>query len=101
MYYSVALAADDLGGTDRYANYILTSLVDFPAVLFGIYACRRYYCGSLFCQCATRATSLSLPRFHVWFPAFHLFVHSNDVFSMHAFVPRDTWLALFSHHIEI
>ena len=42
MYYSVALAADDIGGSNRYANYILTSLVDFPAVLIGIYACRRY-----------------------------------------------------------
>ena len=42
VYYSVALAADDIGGSNRYANYILTSLVDFPAVLFGIYSCRRY-----------------------------------------------------------
>ena len=41
VYYSVALAADDIGGTNRYANYILTSLVDFPAVLLAIYTCRR------------------------------------------------------------
>eukprot|EP00795_Rhopilema_esculentum_P000805 gene805-10542_t len=38
VYYSVALAADDIGGSNRYANYILTSLVDLPAVLTGIYA---------------------------------------------------------------
>ena len=41
VYYGVSLAADDLGGSNRYVNYILSSLVDFPAVLVAIYLCNR------------------------------------------------------------
>jgi len=40
VYYGVALAADDLGG-EIYRDYILASLVEFPAVLLAIYLCNR------------------------------------------------------------
>jgi len=82
VYYGVALAADDIGGTNRYANYILTSLVDFPAVLFGIYSCRRFgrkktvaiplFIGSILCigaafvpAKASATVSKHLPNFRV------------------------------------
>jgi len=42
VYYGLALAADDLGG-EIYRDYILASLVEFPAVLLAIYLCNR--CG--------------------------------------------------------
>lgn len=40
VYYGVALAADDLGGA-LYRDYILASLVEFPAVILAIYLCHR------------------------------------------------------------
>eukprot|EP00794_Sanderia_malayensis_P018702 gene18702-20590_t len=40
VYYGVALAADDLGG-DMYRNYIVASLVEFPAVILAIYFCDK------------------------------------------------------------
>ncbi len=40
VYYGVALAADDLGGK-MYREYILSSLVDFPAVILAIYLCNN------------------------------------------------------------
>ena len=40
VYFGVALAADDLGGA-IYRDYILASLVEFPAVLLAIYLCNR------------------------------------------------------------
>ena len=43
VYYGLALAADDLGG-EIYRDYILASLVEFPAVLLAIYLCNRYVC---------------------------------------------------------
>ena len=43
VYYGVALAADDLGG-EIYRDYIVASLVEFPAVLLAIYLCNRWVC---------------------------------------------------------
>ena len=40
VYYGVALAADDLGG-QIYRDYILTSLVEFPAVILAIVLCNK------------------------------------------------------------
>ena len=40
MYYGVALAADDLGG-NMYRDYILASLVEFPAAVGAIYLCNK------------------------------------------------------------
>ena len=40
VYYGVALAANDLGG-ETYRDYILTSLIEFPAVLLAISLCNR------------------------------------------------------------
>ena len=40
VYYGVALAADDLGG-NMYRDYILASLVEFPAVVAAIYLCNK------------------------------------------------------------
>ena len=39
-YFGLSLAADDLGG-GLYLNFILSSLVEFPSILFTIVACDR------------------------------------------------------------
>ena len=43
VYYGVALAADDLGG-EIYRDYILASLLEFPASFLAIYLCNRWVC---------------------------------------------------------
>lgn len=41
VYYGIALAADDLGGS-LYLNFVLVSLVEFPAVLIAIVCLNRF-----------------------------------------------------------
>jgi len=40
VFYGVSFAADDLGGS-MYRDYILVSVVDFPAAFFAIYLCNK------------------------------------------------------------
>ena len=40
VFYGVTFAANDLGGT-IYRDYILVSVVDFPAAVIAIYLCNR------------------------------------------------------------
>jgi len=40
VFYGVSFAADDLGGS-MYRDYILTSVVDFPAICLAIYLCNK------------------------------------------------------------
>ena len=41
VYYGIALAADDLGGS-LYLNFVLVSLVEFPAVIIAIVCLNRF-----------------------------------------------------------
>ena len=40
MFYGVSFAAGDLGGS-MYRDYILASVVDFPAIILAIYLCNK------------------------------------------------------------
>ena len=40
VYFGVALAADDLGGSMHF-NYILSSVVEFPAAVVAIFGCNK------------------------------------------------------------
>ena len=41
VYYGLSLAADDLGG-NLYVNYILVSVIEFPAIASAIYFCDKF-----------------------------------------------------------
>ena len=40
VFFGVSFGADDLGGS-MYRDYILTTIVDFPAVFLTIYLCNK------------------------------------------------------------
>ena len=41
VYYGLSLAADDLGGS-LYRNYVLVSIIEFPAIVMAIDFCQRF-----------------------------------------------------------
>ena len=41
VYYGLSLAADDLGGS-LYRNYVLVSMIEFPAHVVATYGCKRF-----------------------------------------------------------
>ena len=41
VFYGISLASDNLGG-NQYRNFVLTSLVEFPAIILVIISSNRY-----------------------------------------------------------
>ena len=41
VYYGLSLAADDFGGS-LYRNYVLVSIIEFPAIIMAIHFCQRF-----------------------------------------------------------